>query len=91
MKILTGKVVSTKMMNSATVEVTHTWTHPKYKKTIKKSNKFVVHNALNAKEGDLVELQEGRPMSHLKRFTITKILNKTNISDKQPTKETNQE
>lgn len=87
MKILTGTVVSTKMMQSATVEVTYTWTHPKYKKTIKKANSFVVHNAIGAKEGDLVELQEGRPMSRLKRFTIIKILNKTVESDRVSAKE----
>jgi small subunit ribosomal protein S17 len=87
MKTLTGKVVSTKMTKSAAVEVTHTWVHPKYKKIVKKSNKFIADNELGAIEGDLVELQEGRPMSKLKRYSIIKILNKTVESDKKTTKE----
>ena len=80
-----GKVVSTKMTKSATVEITHSWIHPKYKKIVKKSNKFIANNELGAVDGDLVELKEGRPMSRLIRYTITKILNKTVESDKQTT------
>jgi small subunit ribosomal protein S17 len=82
MKILTGTVLAAKMTKSATVEVTHTWTHPKYKKTIKKTKKYVVHNELGAKAGDVVELTEGKPMSKLKTFTITKIIESAKLVEK---------
>lgn len=74
MKTLIGKVTSTKMTQSAVVVVSHTWTHPKYKKTVKKSKKYIVDNKLLAKEGDRVEIKEIKPMSKLKHFTITKIM-----------------
>lgn len=80
MKVFTGKVVSTKMNQSATVSVSHTWTHPKYKKTIKKSKRYIVDNKLNAQLGDTVTIQETRPMSKLKHFTITKIVEAAKIS-----------
>jgi small subunit ribosomal protein S17 len=74
MKTLVGVVLSTKMTKSAVVEVAHAWTHPKYKKTITKTKKYIVHNELDAKKDDKVELTETRPMSRLKRFAITKII-----------------
>ncbi len=74
MKSLIGRVLSTKMTKSASVEVAHTWTHPKYQKTITKTKKYLVHNELNAKKDDKVELTEVKPLSRLKRFAITKII-----------------
>ena len=74
MKTFTGKVTSVKMVQSAAVLVSHTWTHPKYKKTVKKSKQYVVDNKIGAKQGDLVEIQEGRPLSARKCFSITKII-----------------
>lgn len=86
MKTLTGTVVSAKMMKSATVEVSHTWTHPKYKKTVNKSKKYIVQNDLDAKKGDVVELVETRPTSRLKRFTITKIIEPAKLIAKEVSK-----
>lgn len=74
MKTFIGKITSTKMTQSAAVSVSHTWTHPKYKKTVKKLKQYIVDNKINAKEGDKVEIQETRPISKLKHFTITKII-----------------
>jgi small subunit ribosomal protein S17 len=78
MKILVGKVVSTKMQQSATVTVTQTWTHPKYKKTVKKSKRYIVDNQIKANEGDTVELKETRPLSKHKTFVISKIIESAN-------------
>lgn len=80
MKTFIGTVVAAKMEKSATVEVSFTWTHPKYKKTVKKSKKYIVHNDIGAKEGDVVELQEVRPMSRLKRFNISKVLESSRLA-----------
>lgn len=76
MKVLVGTVVSDKMMKSATVEVTQTWIHPKYKKTIKKTKKYIVHNNADAQVGDVVQLHETRPMSKSKRFVIAQVVAK---------------
>lgn len=74
MKTFIGKVTSTKMTQSAAVSVSHTWTHPKYKKTVKKSKQYIVDNKIDAKKGDKVEIQETRPLSKLKHFAISKII-----------------
>ena len=54
MKTFTATVTSTKMIKSAVVSVSHTWTHPKYKKTVKKTKKYIVDNQLGAKEAYVV-------------------------------------
>ncbi len=74
MKTFTATVTSTKMTKSAVVSVSHTWTHPKYKKTVKKTKKYIVDNQLGAKEADVVEITETKPLSKRKSFAITKIV-----------------
>ncbi len=73
MKTLTGTVISAKMDKSAVVLVERLWRHPLYRKTVHRSKKYLVHNQLQAKEGDLVEIQESRPLSRRKRWIITKV------------------
>lgn len=77
MKKLIGTVISDKMTNSAVVVVETAWQHPLYKKTVKRSKKYLVDNRIQAKSGHQVELSESRPLSAKKRFVITKVLNKT--------------
>ncbi len=70
-KEFTGVVVSDKMQDSAVVAVSRYVKHPKYKKYIKKTSKFTVHNAGNAaKEGDKVTIRACRPLSKTKHFEI---------------------
>ena len=76
MKTLVGTVISTKMEKSAVVLVERLWRHPLYRKTIHRSKKYLVHNDLNAQEGDVVEIQETRPISKRKRWRIIKIKSK---------------
>ena len=76
MKQYTGNVISTHNTLSAVVVVESSWKHPLYKKTIKRSKKFLVHNTVSAKLGDIVVIQETRPMSARKRFTIIEVINK---------------
>ncbi|MBI5254521.1 30S ribosomal protein S17 [Candidatus Falkowbacteria bacterium] len=72
-----GKVVSTKMQNTAIVKVETTDIHPLYKKKIRISSRFAVDNPANKyKEGDLVEFVECRPLSKTKRWRIVKKFNK---------------
>ena len=70
-KEFTGVVVSDKMAESAVVAVSRFVKHPKYKKYIKKTSKFTVHNPGNtAKEGDKVTIRSCRPLSKTKHFEI---------------------
>lgn len=64
------------MEKTASVSVETRWQHPMYKKTIKKSKKYLAHNELGAKEGDQVQIIETKPISKLKRWTITAIITK---------------
>jgi small subunit ribosomal protein S17 len=70
-KTFTGVVVSDKMTDSAVVAVSRYVKHPKYKKYMKKTSKFTVHNPGNkAKEGDKVTIRSCRPLSKTKHFEI---------------------
>lgn len=76
MKKLTGTIISDKMTKSAVVLVESSWSHPLYKKTVKRSKKYLVDNPKGAKLNDKVEITENKPTSRKKRFTISKILTK---------------
>lgn len=78
MKKLIATVVSTKLASCAVVSVETSWKHPLYTKLVRRSKKYLVQNDIKAKSGDTVEIQETRPLSARKHFTITKIINKHN-------------
>lgn len=70
-KKLKGIVVSDKMDKTAVVFVTRYKKHPKYKKYIKRSKKYKVHDEKNEyKKGDKVIIQECRPISKDKHFKV---------------------
>lgn len=70
-RILRGTVVSTKMQDTITVAVERYVMHPKYKKYQRRTKKFLVHDAGNtAKEGQIVDIGETRPLSKRKRFEL---------------------
>ena len=72
-----GRVVSTKMQNTAIVKVETRKIHPVYKKRIRVSSRFAADNPANIyKEGDFVEFVECRPLSKTKRWRIVKKINK---------------
>jgi small subunit ribosomal protein S17 len=75
-KKLTATVISTKMEQSAVVMVETSWKHPLYSKLVRRSKKYLVQNDVKAKVGDKVEIQETRPLSARKHFTITKVIKK---------------
>jgi len=75
-KKLIATVVSAKMESSAVVMVETSWKHPIYSKLVRRTKKYLVQNDVKAKEGDTVEIQETRPMSARKRFTITGVIKK---------------
>lgn len=63
-RTLTGKVVSDKMDKTVSVLIERRVKHPLYGKIIRRSKKYLAHDETNqAKIGDTVEIQEGRPIS----------------------------
>ena len=76
-RTLFGRVVSDKMEKTVTVLVERRVKHPIYDKIIVRSKKYHAHNDENqAKKGDLVEIQETRPLSKTKSWMVTKLLEK---------------
>ena len=76
-RTLIGRVVSDKMDKTVTVLVERRVQHPMYDKIIVRFTKYHAHNDSNsAKSGDLVEIQESRPISKTKAWTVTRLLQK---------------
>jgi len=72
-RVLRGTVVSTKMKDTITVAVERYVKHPKYKKYLRRTKKYLVHDAGNtANEGMLVDIRETRPLSKRKHFELVK-------------------
>ena len=76
-RTLIGRVVSDKMDKTVTVLVERRVKHTMYDKIIVRSSKYHAHNESNqAKAGDLVEIQECRPIAKTKAWQVTKLLEK---------------
>ena len=74
---LVGTVVSDKMDKTAVVQVERLVKHSLYKKYIRRRNKFAAHDNDNrCNIGDKVLITESRPISKLKRWRITDIIEK---------------
>lgn len=70
-RILQGVVVSDKNAKTIVVQVERRLTHPVLKKTVRRTTKFHAHDENNtAKVGDIVRIQECRPISRNKRWTF---------------------
>ena len=70
-RVLQGVVVSDKSDKSVVVRVDRRFTHPLFKKTVRRSKRYHAHDANNEfKVGDRVSIQEGRPISRTKRWYV---------------------
>jgi small subunit ribosomal protein S17 len=70
-RILQGVVVSDKNAKTVVVEVERRFIHPLFKKTVRRSKRYHAHDeAKSYKVGDTVRIQECKPMSKLKRWTV---------------------
>ncbi len=70
-RVIKGVVVSDKMDKTVVVKVTRFVEHKKYGKRIKKTKNYKAHDEQNAKKvGDVVEIEETRPISKDKKFKI---------------------
>jgi small subunit ribosomal protein S17 len=74
-KTVVGNVVSTKMHKTIVVEVERRKAHPLYRRVIRTTKKFYAHDEDNkAHVGDVVRLEETRPLSKLKRWKLQEIV-----------------
>jgi small subunit ribosomal protein S17 len=70
-RTLQGVVVSDKQDKTVVVRVDRRFTHPIYKKTIRRSKNYHAHDESNQfKAGDTVWIEESKPLSKLKRWTV---------------------
>ncbi len=70
-RILTGRVTSDKMDKTVTVLVDRRVMHPLYKKFIRRSKKYAAHDEANScKVGDMVRIEECRPLSKRKTWLV---------------------
>ena len=74
-KTQTGRVVSDKGDKTIVISVERLALHPIYKRVIRRTARFMAHDELNdAKIGDLVTVEESRPLSARKRWTLVKVV-----------------
>ena len=72
---VTGTVISAKMQSTIVVREDRSVQHPLYKKYVKRSTKYVVHDADNtARDGDVVEITFTRPISKTKRWRLVRVI-----------------
>ncbi len=69
-----GLVKSAKMDKTITVNIERLQKHPRYEKYVRYNSSFKVHDPANtANEGDLVEIEECRPISKNKSWRLVSI------------------
>ena len=72
-RVLQGVVVSDKNTKTVVVEVERRYTHPLFKKTVRRSKRYQAHDESNAYSvGDIVWIEEHRPISKNKRWAVTR-------------------
>lgn len=73
-KSLIGTVISDRMDKTVVVNVERTYTHPHVHKIVRAHKKYKVHDEKEiAREGDIVEIYEGRPISKTKYMYLSRV------------------
>ena len=84
-KIRTGKVIGNRMDKTVVVAVEWRQRHPLYKKSLRRVTKFYAHDGdRKCSVGDLVRIEETRPLSRLKRWRILQVLESREIAEITP-------
>ena len=71
-----GVVSSDKMTLTCVVRVDRLIKHPKYRRYVRRTSKFMAHNEKGATIGDKVRIEETRPLSKRKRWRVVEIIQK---------------
>ncbi|MBA7663322.1 30S ribosomal protein S17 [subsurface metagenome] len=80
-KIKMGRVVSNKMDKTVVVTVESYRPHPLYKKQVRRIKKFKAHDEQNSCHiGDVVRIEETRPLSKEKRWRVVEIVSKSELA-----------
>src|SRR5882762_7808296 len=80
-KLVVGEVVSNRMQKTIVVEVVRKKAHPFYGRVVSKAKKFYAHDEKNeARIGDVVRLEETRPLSKLKRWKLKEIVRRATLA-----------
>ncbi len=73
-----GVVVSDKMLKTRVILIERVYRHPRYERVVRRSKRLKVHDEGNAsKVGDRVLIEETRPLSKEKRWTIRQVLERS--------------
>lgn len=84
-KTRVGRVVSDKMTNTVVVVVESRKPHPLYRRIVKSTKRYMAHNEdPAAKLGDLVRIEESRPLSKMKRWRVIEVMTRGNVAEVQP-------
>jgi len=84
-KEVVGEVVSNKMHKTIAVQVTRKKSHPFYGRVVARNKKFYAHDEKNeAHVGDVVRIEETRPLSKLKRWKLKDIIRKAALLPDTP-------
>lgn len=77
-KIRVGKVIGNKMGKTAVVKVERRQQHPKFKRYIMRSKKFMVHDEQDQLQvGDKIRIIETRPLSRRKHWRLLNVIEKS--------------
>lgn len=84
-KVRTGSVVRVKQDKTAVVEMVWKQRHPIYHKQVRRVARFYVHDPLNqCRIGDLVRIEETRPISKTKHWRLLEILERRQVAEVRP-------
>lgn len=85
-KVRTGTVVRTRTEKTTVVEMVWKQRHRLYRKQMRRVARFYVHDPLGqCKLGDVVRIQEVRPISKTKRWRLLEILERHQVAEVRPT------
>ena len=80
-RVKQGVVVSNKMQKTVVVKVDRKFRHPQFDKVIVRSKKYYAHDDSGIVQmGDVVAIMETRPLSKLKRWRVTEVVEKAQAS-----------
>lgn len=86
MKIIIGKVISTKQQKTATVLVERMVIHPLYKKRYRRAKKYQVHDELGVTVGQNVKFVASKPYSKSKKWKIIEVIESEKKTSKRKDK-----
>ena len=84
-KVRVGQVVGNKMTKTVVVEVHWSLRHRIYGKSMRRVSRFYAHDGdSQCKVGDVVKIEETRPISHLKRWRVIEVVQHRDVAEVKP-------